>query len=77
MIGLGNFYEEGLGVPQSYPRALMWLNVAARGLRADRNPRRELEQQVRALARKMTREQRAEAERIGRLCAEMNFTTCD
>lgn len=76
MIALGNFYEEGLGVAQD-PRALMWLNVAAQGLRADRIPRRELEQQVRALARKMTREQLAEAERIGRICAEMNFATCD
>jgi TPR repeat protein len=77
MIALGNFYEEGLGVAQDYPRALMWLNVAAQGLRADRIPRRELEQRVRVLARKMTREQLREAEQIGRLCAEMNFATCD
>jgi len=77
MIALGHIYEDGLGVMQDYPRAFMWLYLAEQGLRADGNPDLELEKETSELALKMTDEQLDEAERIGRVCAEMNFATCD
>jgi TPR repeat protein len=65
---LGLMYTRGLGVPQDFVLAHMWLNLAA----ASYSPEFEKSEQERAIgrrndvARSMTRQQVAEAQRLAR-----------
>ncbi len=61
---LGMMYMDGLGIPQDDVRAHMWLNLAASKLSGeDRDNARE---QHDSLAKKMSREEIAEAQRLAR-----------
>ena len=60
MLALGQAYVRGLGIPQDYVEAHMWLNLAA----ARGDPQAPAERD--ALAGDMTAEQRAEAQRQAR-----------
>ncbi len=66
---LGKAYEDGLGVPQDYVQAHMWYNLAAANS-ATSGPNRELRdiafQAREAIARLMSREQIAEAQKMAR-----------
>jgi uncharacterized protein len=58
-------YANGLGVRQDYVQALMWLRLAASAMPA--GPNRDTAASVRDdIARRMTQEQIAEAERLAR-----------
>ena len=60
MLALGQFYLKGLGAPQDYVLAHMWFNLAAS--RGERTAIRERD----ALARRMTADERAEAQKLAR-----------
>ncbi len=57
---LGFMYEEGHGVPQDYVQAHMWFNLAAADGQASAIEGRDV------IAKKMTPEQIAEAQRLAR-----------
>jgi TPR repeat protein len=57
---LGAWYHFGVGVPQDYVLAHMWFNLAAAQGNANATENRDI------VARKMTREQIAEAQRLAR-----------
>jgi uncharacterized protein len=57
---LGVFYDNGLGVPQDYVRALMWLNLSAAQGKEGAATFRDL------VARLMTPEQIAAAQKLAR-----------
>jgi uncharacterized protein len=57
---LGAFYDNGLGVPQDYVRALMWLNLSAAQGKEGAATFRDL------VARLMTPAQIAEAQKLAR-----------
>ena len=58
MLALGRLFVRGLGVPQNYVRAHMWLNLAAARGEAAAAQERD------ALAAKMTPSERAEAQKL-------------
>ena len=61
---LGTLYDEGQGVPQDYLEALMWTSLAASRARGDQQ--KQYADQRNELARKMTPQQIAEAQRRAR-----------
>ena len=61
---LGCMYETGCGVPRDYVRAHMWLNLAAS--RASGDHQQKFAQMRESVAKKMTSQQIAEAQRLAR-----------
>jgi TPR repeat protein len=64
---LAGMYYFGRGVPQDYVRAHLWFNLAAAGYTASETDRRDFAVKSRdELAKKMTSEQIAEAQKLAR-----------
>ena len=63
---LGRFYAGGIGVPQDYIRAHMWCNIAAANGDEEGREKRD------ALAKEMTSDQLAEAQKMAREMVEAN-----
>lgn len=64
---LGLMYRDGTGAPEDYVQAHLWLNLAAARFPAAQEDDRNAARQVRdRVAKKMTPEQIAEAERLAR-----------
>ena len=68
---LAYMYQEGRGVVQSYVTAHMWFNVASANESAPALEARN------KLARKMSSDTIAEAQRRARVCLESGFQDCD
>lgn len=69
--GLGLFYSLGLGVTQDLVRAYMWIDLAvAKGDRRAINRRDDI-------AKKMTKSQIAEAQKLAKQCEQRNYKNCD
>jgi len=69
---LGLMYASGLGVPQDYVRARMWFNIAvAAGGVPNAATYRDM------IAKVMTPEQIAEAQKLARECLQRNLKNCD
>lgn len=64
-VGLGVMYESGHGVAQDYVRAHMWFNLGSMNRARDN------------VAKNMTVQQVAEAEKMARECQQRNFKGCD
>jgi TPR repeat protein len=74
-FNLGILYDEGKGVARDLIQAYMWLSLAAstlsgEGQQAAGKARDDV-------AKRMTREQLAQAQQQARLCRDHNFTSCD
>jgi len=68
---LGMMHKNGKGVPQDYAKAHMWWNLAsAQGNILPRDLRDQL-------AKEMTPEQIAEAQKLARECLARNYKNCD
>jgi TPR repeat protein len=63
MHELGLMYFDGKGVPQDFVTAYMWLNLAAARSPAEETNAAEARDEI---ARKMTREQIAEGQKLAR-----------
>ena len=64
---LGDAYRDGRGVPRDYVQAYLWINLAAESYPASDDTNRKIEvSNLDLLARKMTPEQIAEAQRLAR-----------
>ncbi len=70
-FGLGAMYGNGQGVAQDYVRAHLWSNLAAAQGRADAVKNRDI------VAKRMTSQQIAEAQKLARECQARNFKNCD
>ena len=68
---LGTMYGEGQGVVQDYTRAHMWFNLAAVKGNSNAVQNRDI------VAKKMTTQQIAEAQKMARECQARNFKNCD
>jgi TPR repeat protein len=68
---LGLMFGDGQGVAQDYVRAHMWLSIGAVGGDSRSAKNRDI------MARKMTPQQIAEAQRMARECQARNFKNCD
>jgi len=68
---LGVMYGNGQGVVQDYVRAHMWYNLAAVKGNSDAVKQREI------VAKKMTLEQIAVAQKLARECQARDFKKCD
>ena len=68
---LGFMYGEGRGVVQDYMRAHIWYNLAAVTGNATAVQNRDI------IAKKMTPQQIAEAQKLARECQARNFKNCD
>ena len=64
-------YDNGLGVPQDYLAAHMWVNIAGANGDDLAGSKRD------AIAEKMTSADISEAQRRARVCMESNYTDCD
>jgi uncharacterized protein len=74
-VALGGMYEKGRGVPQDYGRAHMWFNLAsASSAGANGVTYAEMRDKV---AKQMTPQQIAEAQKMARGCQQRNFKDCD
>ena len=74
-INLGAKYDKGLGVPQDYTLAYMWVNIAA--VNADAG---ELKQMATnycdSIAKKMTAQQIVKAQQLAKKCSAGKFKGC-
>ena len=70
-FNLGNMYNNGRGVVQDYVRAHMWWNLAA--VSGDSVPVENRD----IVAKRMTSQQVAEAQKLARECQARNFKNCD
>ena len=68
---LGVMYSNGQGVVQDYVRSHMWYSLAAVKGNKDAVKNRTI------VAKKMTPQQIAEAQKLARECQAQNFTKCD
>jgi TPR repeat protein len=68
---LGEMYYNGQGVVQDYTRAHMWWNLAA--VKGDSNAVENRD----IVAKRMTTQQIAEAQKLARECQARNFKNCD
>ena len=64
-------YGEGQGVVQDYTRAHMWFNLAAVKGNSNAVKNRDF------VAKRMTSQQIAEAQKMARECQARNFKNCD
>jgi TPR repeat protein len=67
---LGGMYNEGQGVPQEDVYAHMWFNIAGSNGYAHAVERRD------TIAKRMTKEQLAEAQKLARECVRKNYKDC-
>jgi len=70
-VNLGFMYNNGQGVVQDYIRAHMWSNLAAVKGNATAVKNRDV------VAKRMTSQQVAEAQKLARECQARNFKNCD
>ena len=70
-VNLGYMYVKGQGVVQDFTRAHMWWNLAAVTGNADAVKNRDM------IAKQMTPQQIAEAQKLARECQARNFKNCD
>ena len=70
-LNLGVMYNIGQGVVQDYMRAHIWFNLAAVTGNADAVKNRD------SIAKQMTPQQIAEAQKLARECQARNFKNCD
>ena len=70
-LSLAIMYDEGKGVVQDYVRAHMWYNLSAARGNSDVVKYRDL------VAKQMTPQQVAEAQKLARECQARNFKNCD
>ncbi len=70
-FNLGGMYGNGQGVPQDYVTAHMWANIARSKGDGDSGNSRD------AIAKSMTPEQIAEAQRRASVCVKSNYKDCD
>ena len=68
---LGLMYATGQGVPQDYVRAQMWLILSIESGNANAIANRDI------VAKRMTLQQIAEAQKLARECQQKNFNGCD
>ena len=68
---LGTMYDKGQGVIQDYTRAHMWFNLAAVTGSTNAVKNRDI------VAKQMTSQQVAEAQKLARECQARNFKNCD
>ena len=68
---LGNMYSNGQGVVQDYVKAHSWYNLSAIKGDADAVKNRDI------VAKRMTSQQIAEAQKMARDCQARNFKGCD
>ena len=68
---LGGMYGKGEGVAQDYTRAHMWWNLAAAKGESIAVKNRDV------VAKQMTQQQVAEAQKLARECQARNFKNCD
>ena len=68
---LGLMYGKGQGVAQDYVRAHLWFNLAAVKGNADAVKNRDI------VAKRMTSQQVAQAQKLARECQARNFKNCD
>ena len=67
-------YDVGLGVPQDYVRAYMWVTLAAAHMKGDEQ--KQAAENREDVARRMTPAQVAEAKRLSQQCASKKFKGC-
>ena len=70
-LNIGVMYGKGQGVAQDYVRAHLWFNLAAVKGDADAVKNRDI------VAKRMTSQQIAEAQKLARECQARNFKNCD
>ena len=70
-VDLGLMYYYGKGVSQDYSRAHMWFNVCAVNGSDLCQKKRDL------IAKKMTTQKIAEAQKMAKKCIESNYKNCD
>jgi TPR repeat protein len=68
---LGTMYDKGEGVAQDYIRAHMWFNLGAASGAANRVKNRDI------VARKMTSQQIAQAQKMAIECQQKKFKGCE
>lgn len=69
-FSLGSMYANGLGVTQDYVRAVKWLNLAVISGDSVAVKNRDI------LAKKMTQQQLAEAQKLARECLAREYKGC-
>ena len=74
-FNLATLYTNGEGTPQDLPRALIWFNAAAVTLSG--NDAKIADENSKAVAAKMSREQLVAAQQIGRKCQAGDYKACD
>jgi hypothetical protein len=75
-FNLATLYTNGDdGIPQDLPRALIWFNAAAVTLGG--NESKIAEENGKAVAAKMTREQIRAAQELGQKCKAGDYKACD
>ena len=74
-VNLGVMHANGRGVRQDFMRAYMWFNLAAAALNGDSGDRATKKRD--RIASKMTAEQIATAQEMGRRCRESKLKNCD
>ena len=70
-FSLASMYLNGLGVPQDFIKAHVWFNLAAIWGSAEAASNRE------NVAKRMSAQQVAEAQKIARECRQRNYKSCD
>ena len=70
-FNLGVMYNNGYGVVKDYMRAYIWFNLAAVTGDDDSVKNRDM------IAKQMTPQQVAEAQKLARECQARNFKNCD
>jgi len=82
---LANAYAFGVGVPEDYMRAQMWLNLSAAILRGEgedaqsvtSDQRASITTLLRRVSEKLTPAQMERAQEMARECQASNFKNCD
>jgi TPR repeat protein len=70
-FSLASMYLNGLGVPQDFTRAHVWFNLAAIWGSTEAASSRD------SVAKRMSAQQVAEAQKIARECRQRNYKGCD
>jgi TPR repeat protein len=73
-FNLATLYTNAEGTPQDLPRALIWFNAAAVTLTG--NEAKIADENSKAVAAKMTRDQLVMAKELGLKCREGDFKDC-
>jgi TPR repeat protein len=70
-FSIASMYLNGLGVPQDFTRAHVWFNLAAIWGNAEAASSRD------SVAKRMSAQQVAEAQKMARECRQRNYKGCD